>query len=207
MLILVSEFQVKVQESVTVLTQLCSVVTSIGLVVLVFGQSYSSLLLWLYGGPKLTAYLPVLLLRSHCLAVLLLGINGVTECYTNATADSKTIDRNNYIMIYESIAFLVVSYFLVSWLGPVGFIFGNCVNMALRILHSTRFIKIRHENTKYAPLLGLVPKPIFIGCLILAAVVTKVSQVILKKKKKNGVTENIRLLYIKFRISGILFSR
>ncbi|XP_046609050.1 protein RFT1 homolog [Neodiprion virginianus] len=167
---------VKVQESVNVLTQLCSVVTSIGLIVLVFGQSYSSLLLWLYGGSKLTAYLPVLLLRSHCLAVLLLGINGVTECYTNATADSKTIDRNNYIMIYESVAFLVVSYFFASWFGPVGFIFGNCVNMALRILHSTKFIKRRHENTKYRPLLGLVPKPIFVASLILAAVITKVSQ-------------------------------
>ncbi|XP_048507253.1 protein RFT1 homolog isoform X2 [Athalia rosae] len=167
---------VTVQESVNVLMQLCSVVTSIGLVVLVFGQSYSSLLLWLYGGSKLTADLPVLLLQSHCLAVLLLGINGVTECYTNATADSKTINRNNYIMIYESVAFLVVSYFFVSWFGPVGFIFGNCVNMALRILHSTRFIKRRHVGTKYAPLLGLVPKPIFVTFLIMSAIITKVSQ-------------------------------
>lgn len=173
-------FQIKVQESVTVLMQLCSVVTSIGLVVLVFGQSYSSLLLFLYGGTKLTAYLPVLLLRSHCLAVLLLGINGVTECYTNATADSKTIDRNNYLMIYESVAFLLGSYFFVSWFGPVGFILGNCVNMALRILHSTTFIKRRHLGTKYSPLIGLVPKPMFVGCLILAAIVTNASQVRLR---------------------------
>ncbi|XP_015590433.1 protein RFT1 homolog [Cephus cinctus] len=167
----------KIQESVNVLTQLCSVVTSIGLVVLVFGQSYSSLLLWMYGGSKLTSYLPVLLLRTHCLAVLLLGINGVTECYTNATADSATINKSNLIMIYESIAFLCASYVFATWLGPVGFILGNCVNMGLRILHSMTFINRRHRDTVYRPLRGLVPKPVFTASLIIAALITKVSHV------------------------------
>ncbi|TGZ38053.1 man(5)GlcNAc(2)-PP-dolichol translocation protein RFT1 [Temnothorax longispinosus] len=165
----------KVQESVNVLTRLCSVVTCIGLVVLVFGQSYSSLLLWLYGGSKLTLPLPVLLLRAHCLAVLLLGINGVTECYSNATADSATINKSNLIMIYQSIAFLGASYLFVIWFGPVGFIFGNCVNMSLRIIHSAKFINKRYQDTVYRPLRGLVPKPIFSTCLLVAAFVTNLS--------------------------------
>ncbi|XP_058802883.1 protein RFT1 homolog [Phymastichus coffea] len=166
----------RVEESTNVLRYLCVVVTSIGLIVLVFGQSYSSLLLWLYGGEKLTATLPILLLRAHCLAVLLLGINGVTECYTNATADSGTIDKNNVIMIYESLAFLVASYVFVTWFGPVGFILGNCVNMGLRIAHSTTFINRRYAETRYQPLQGLVPKPFFSCCLIIAALVTTFSQ-------------------------------
>ncbi|KAJ8683426.1 hypothetical protein QAD02_019218 [Eretmocerus hayati] len=166
---------VKVQESASVLRYLCATVTSIGLIVLVFGQSYSPLLLWLYGGEKLITPLPVLLLRAHCLAVLLLGINGVTECYTNATADSTTINKNNMIMIYESIAFLGASYIFATWFGPVGFIFGNCVNMGLRIAHSTIFIKRRYTETKYRPLLGLVPKPFFSCSLTLAALVTACS--------------------------------
>ena len=166
---------VKVQESVNVLTHLCSAVMSIGLVVLVFGQSYSSTLLWLYGGSKLTSYLPILLMRAHCLAILLLGINGVTECYTNATADSATINKSNWIMIYESIAFLGASYLFAIWFGPVGFILGNCVNMSLRILHSTIFINRRYKDTIYRPLCGLVPKPIFSASLLIAALVTTVS--------------------------------
>ncbi|XP_029174943.1 protein RFT1 homolog [Nylanderia fulva] len=164
-----------VQESVNVLTHLCSIVTSIGLIVLVFGQSYSSTLLWLYGGSKLTLPLPVLLLRAHCLAVLLLGINGVTECYTNATADSVTINKSNVIMVYESIAFLGASYLFAMWFGPVGFIFGNCVNMSLRIIHSATFINRRHRDTIYHPLRGLVPRPMFSASLLVAAFITNLS--------------------------------
>ncbi|XP_070154716.1 man(5)GlcNAc(2)-PP-dolichol translocation protein RFT1 isoform X1 [Polyergus mexicanus] len=165
-----------IQESVNVLTHLCSIVTSIGLIVLVFGQSYSSTLLWLYGGSRLTLPLPVLLLRAHCLAVLLLGINGVTECYTNATADSATINKSNVIMVYESIAFLGASYLFAIWFGPVGFIFGNCVNMSLRIIHSAMFINKRHRDTIYRPLCGLVPKPMFSASLLVAAFITNLSQ-------------------------------
>ncbi|XP_033175312.1 protein RFT1 homolog isoform X2 [Bombus vosnesenskii] len=166
---------VKIQESVNVLTHLCSAVMSIGLVVLVFGQSYSSTLLWLYGGTKLISHLPVLLMRAHCLAILLLGINGVTECYSNATADSATINKSNLIMIYESIAFLCASYLFAIWFGPVGFIFGNCVNMSLRIVHSTMFINKRYKDTMYRPLRGLVPKPMFSASLLIAALITNVS--------------------------------
>ncbi|XP_011164633.2 protein RFT1 homolog isoform X1 [Solenopsis invicta] len=165
----------KVQESVNVLTHLCSVVTCIGLVVLVFGQSYSSMLLWLYGGSKLILPLPVCLLRVHCFAVLLLGINGVTECYTNATADSATINNSNLIMVCHSITFLGASYLLTIWLGPVGFICGNCVNMFLRIIHSARFISKRHQDTIYRPLRGLVPKPMFSACLLVAGFITSLS--------------------------------
>lgn len=159
------------------LTHLCSVVTCIGLVVLVFGQSYSSLLLWLYGGSKLILPLPVLLLRAHCLAVLLLGINGVTECYTNATADNATINKSNLIMVYQSITFLGASYLFATWFGPVGFILGNCVNMGLRIIHSVIFINKRHQDTVYRPLRGLVPKPMFSTCLLVAAFATNLSHV------------------------------
>lgn len=166
----------KVQESVNVLMNLCSAVTSIGLVVLVFGQSYSSLLLWLYGGSKLIDDpLPVFLLKTHCLAVLLLGINGVTECYTNATADSKTINKNNIVMICESVVFLVASYIFVLLFGPVGFIFGNCVNMGLRIIHSVLFISKRHRDTNHHPLRGLILKPVFSGSLLFAALITNIS--------------------------------
>ncbi|XP_020278956.1 protein RFT1 homolog [Pseudomyrmex gracilis] len=181
---LIDQDPMKVQESVNVLTHLCSVVMSIGLIVLVFGQSYSSTLLWLYGGSKLTLPLPVLLLRAHCLAVLLLGINGVTECYTNATADSTTINKSNLIMVYESIAFLGASYLFATWFGPVGFILGNCVNMTLRIIHSSLFINKRHRDTIYRPLDGLIPKPVFSASLIIAAFITTLSHASLFPDKK-----------------------
>lgn len=81
-------------EAAEVLSQLCKVVTSIGLVVVVFGQSYSYSLLYLYGGNKLVAStLPVTLLRWHCFAIVLLAINGVTEAYVFATMNNKQLDK------------------------------------------------------------------------------------------------------------------
>lgn len=43
--------------------------------------------------------------------------------------------RYNYIMVIFSISFLLISYMLTSFLGPVGFILANCVNMLARIIH------------------------------------------------------------------------
>ena len=167
----------KIKESVDVLSRLCSTISSFGLIVLVFGYAYSPLLLWLYGGSKLTTLLPVQLMRAHCLAVLLLGINGVTECYVNATADNKTINKNNRIMFVESIVFPFASYIFTRLFGPVGFIIGNCLNMGIRIAHSTIFIEKRYSNTSYKPLKGIFPTPIFSISLIISAIVTNLSNV------------------------------
>lgn len=81
-------------ESAVVLSQLIRVVTSIGLVVVTFGQSYSYTLLYLYGGQKLIENgLSVTLLRFHSFAIVLLAINGVTEGYVNATMNNVQLDR------------------------------------------------------------------------------------------------------------------
>lgn len=156
---------------------LTSCLTSFGLVVLVFGQYYSSTLLWLYGGDKLTNDLPILLMRVHSISVLLLAINGITECYTNATADNDIINRN-YIYIFQSIAFFVTSYTFTRWLGPVGLIFGNCVNMIIRIYYSIIFITQRHVPLKnYKPLRGLIPTKFFFLSLSISIFITGLSHV------------------------------
>ncbi|CAG5088445.1 Similar to rft1: Protein RFT1 homolog (Xenopus tropicalis) [Cotesia congregata] len=169
------ENKVKVQESVDVLKHLTSCLTSFGLVVLVFGQYYSSTLLWLYGGDKLTNDLPILLMRVHSISILLLAINGITECYTNATADNDIINRY-YIYFFQSIAFFVTSYTFTRWLGPVGLIFGNCVNMIIRIYYSIIFITQRHLPLKnYKPLRGLIPTKFFFLSLSISIFITGVS--------------------------------
>ncbi|KAH0560515.1 protein RFT1 homolog [Cotesia glomerata] len=166
---------VKVRESVDVLKHLTSCLTSFGLVVLVFGQYYSSTLLWLYGGDKLTNDLPILLMRVHSISILLLAINGITECYTNATADNDIINRY-YIYFFQSIAFFVTSYTFTRWLGPVGLIFGNCVNMIIRIYYSIIFITQRHMLLKnYKPLRGLIPTKFFFLSLSISIFITGLS--------------------------------
>ncbi|KAM7350524.1 man(5)GlcNAc(2)-PP-dolichol translocation protein RFT1 [Cochliomyia hominivorax] len=158
----------KVQQAAQVLSHLSLVVSSIGLLALVFGQSYAHTVLLLYGGADFVADdLPVVLLKWHCLAIYFLAINGITEGYMFATNTSQDIDKYNYLMAIFSISFLVLSYVLTSIFGPVGFIFANCINMFSRICFSTRFIWLQYKPLNCNPLLGLMPKKLFLGTLIL----------------------------------------
>ncbi|RZC41890.1 RFT1 -like protein [Asbolus verrucosus] len=169
-----------ISESATVLSQLCNIVTSIGLMVVVFGQSYSYTLLYLYGGTKLVAnQLPVTLLRFHSFAIVLLAVNGVTEGYVFATMNNAQLDKYNYVMVIFSISFLVISYVLTNILGPVGFILANCVNMLARITHSLIYIGKKYQDTAYKPLEGLIPTSKFLLALAASGVATKISEVVL----------------------------
>lgn len=169
--------QNKIQESCNVLSQVCKTVSSIGLIVLVFGQSYAQTLLLLYGGEAfLVGGLPVQLLRSHCLAIVLLAINGVTECFTFATMTSAQLNSYNYLMVFFSISFLVLSYVLTYVFGPVGFIISNCINMFSRIVHSIHFINDKYKNTDYKPLEGLLVGKMFLLTLFVAGCICKISE-------------------------------
>lgn len=190
--------QYKVQESCAVLSQVCKIVSSIGLVVLVFGQCYSKTLLELYGGAAFVeSGLPVQLLRSHCLAIVLLAVNGITECYCFATMTSAQLNSYNYLMVFFSVTFLILSYMLTYFLGPVGFIISNCVNMFARIVHSISFIYKKYKNTNYEPLNGLYVGKIFLMTLFIAGIICKVSEY---KVLPNGI-----LLHIAIGIISLLF--
>ncbi|KAJ0176582.1 hypothetical protein K1T71_007761 [Dendrolimus kikuchii] len=169
--------QNKIQESCQVLSQACKTVSSIGLIVLVFGQSYARTLLTMYGGEAFVASgLPVQLLRSHCLAIVLLAINGVTECYAFATMTSAQLNSYNYLMVFFSVSFLILSYVLTSIFGPVGFIISNCINMFARIVHSIHFITNKYKDTDYKPLEGLFVGKIFLLVLFIAGCLCKISE-------------------------------
>nr|CAD7441970.1 unnamed protein product [Timema bartmani] len=171
--------QKHMSESSNVLCQLLRCITSLGLVILVFGQSYSTLLLFLYGGRGLISGPGPTLMRAHCLSVLLLAVNGVTECYSFATMSTRQLDRYNYMMALLSILFLIVSWGLTTLLGGVGFILANCCNMAARIAHSVQFIKEKYHDTTYQPLKGLLPGSYFLGMLVFTGTLTKISEMYL----------------------------
>ncbi|CAH0564096.1 unnamed protein product [Brassicogethes aeneus] len=174
--------QSHISESANVLSQLCKVVTSIGLVVVVFGQAYSHNLLYLYGGSKLVETgLPVTLLQSHSFAIVLLAINGVTEGFVFATMSNKQLDRYNYLMVVFSVMFLLISYVLTNIFGPVGFILANCVNMTARIIHSIIYINRMYKGSPYKPLNGLYPGFKFVAILILSFIATKISEAYFQK--------------------------
>ena len=124
-----------VQKAAHVLYVLLKGLTFLGLIILVFGFSYSHLLLSLYGGRTLTDGPGPLLLRAHCVCVLLLGINGVTEAFVFAAMNKAQLDRHNGAMAIFTFIYLGLAWLFSWFLGGVGFILANCVNMTLRICY------------------------------------------------------------------------
>lgn len=162
-----------------VLESLLKLVTLIGLVILAFGYAYSQLALDIYGGSLLSGGSGPVLLRFYCLYVLLLAINGVTECFTFASMSKEQVDRFNYIMLGLSLSFLCLSYYMTIWLGSVGFILANCFNMGLRIAHSLHYIRKYYRNSPYRPLSALMPSAAVVCVLAVSATVTRYSEVTL----------------------------
>lgn len=85
----------RVAQAHSVLENLLKVVTSIGLIGMVFGQSYAKTVLTIYGGTKFVDDdgLSVLLLRWHAVAIVLLAINGICEGYMFSTMTSKELNK------------------------------------------------------------------------------------------------------------------
>ncbi|XP_055413109.1 protein RFT1 homolog isoform X3 [Bubalus kerabau] len=119
------------------------------------------------------------LLRAYCLYVLLLAINGVTECFTFAAMSKAEVDRYNFTMLALSSSFLVLSYVLTHWCGSVGFILANCFNMGIRITQSLYFIYRYYRKSPHRPLAGLFLSPVLLGTFALSGGITAVSEMFL----------------------------
>jgi len=120
---------------------LLKIVSLIGILVLVFGQAYSQLLLQIYGGDRLGKNpVSVNLLRLHCMYVYILAINGVTESFFNATMSNKELNEHNKRLINFSVAFLCFTFAFSKLFNIYGFLLANCANMIVRIIYSSRHI-------------------------------------------------------------------
>ncbi|XP_035677081.1 protein RFT1 homolog [Branchiostoma floridae] len=162
-----------------VLQSLLKVVVLIGLTILVFGYAYSFLALDIYAGEMLSSGSGPSLLRWYCVYVLLIAINGTTECFVFAAMSQEEVDRYNKKMLVFSVLFLTSAVYLTRWLGSVGFIFANCLNMLARIVHSLYFMLGYYEGSQWRPLSGLVPSRWVSAVLVVSWVVTSYSEMIL----------------------------
>uniref|UniRef100_A0A7N6BQU6 Protein RFT1 homolog n=1 Tax=Anabas testudineus TaxID=64144 RepID=A0A7N6BQU6_ANATE len=171
-----SQKQEEVAIAAEVLECLLKLVLVIGLIITVFGYAYSHLALDIYGGSLLSSGAGPTLLRCYSCYVLLLAVNGVTECFVFAAMSQKEVDKYNLVMLALSVSFLFLSYILTWWAGGVGFIMANCLNMGLRILHSLLYIYNYFKFSQWRPLRGLVPSPLLLGALVVSAGVTAVSE-------------------------------
>lgn len=166
----------EVSMAANVLECLLKLVLLIGLVITAFGYSYSYLALDMYGGELLSSGTGPSLLRYYSVYVLLLAINGVTECFVFAAMSEKEVDRYNLVMLGLSASFLLLSYWLTWLFGSVGFILANCSNMTLRIIHSLIYIRRYFQHSDHTPLSGLRPHPALLLTLTISFILTAFSE-------------------------------
>ncbi|GFR29223.1 protein RFT1 homolog [Trichonephila clavata] len=164
--------------ALTVLGNILKMMILLGLTILMFGYSYSQLLLHLYGGTKLSAGIGLTLMRWHCLYVLLLAVNGVSEGFKFAVMNHVEIDRYNKSLVLLSVGFLTAAYCLVSVFGSSGFIIANCLNMLFRIVHSIHFIQEYFQVPKYW-WWKITPHSLIVTILCVILGVTSISEVYL----------------------------
>eukprot|EP01134_Creolimax_fragrantissima_P002325 CFRG2325T1 len=180
----------------------------LGLVFVSFGPPYTTILLDIYGGHTISTGVGPSLLSWYCLYVLLLGVNGITECFLIASADRGLIDRYNHLMIGFSVVFLATSLTLTrTRLGAAGFIVANCVNMGLRILYGANYAHEYfkpspiHTNASISrhPLRYALPSRILLATLFVSACVTSLSHVLLLETfsfEDEGIPYSTRELYL-----------
>ncbi|XP_061583601.1 protein RFT1 homolog [Cololabis saira] len=174
-----SQKQEEVAIAAEVLECLLKLVLVIGLIITVFGYAYSHLALDIYGGSLLSSGTGPSLLRCYSCYVLLLAVNGITECFVFAAMSQEEVDKYNLVMLALSVSFLLLSYMLTWWAGGVGFILANCLNMGLRILHSLRYIHHYFQFSQWKPLRGLLPSPLLLLVLAVSAGITAASEAVL----------------------------
>jgi oligosaccharide translocation protein RFT1 len=173
---------------------LLKMVSLIGLLVFVFGQSYSQMLLQIYGGDKLGKNeMCVNMLRFHCFYLYLLALNGITESFFNATMSESQLNKHNYKLIIFSLFFLAFSFAFAKTFHIYGFLLANCINMCIRIyyssLHIRKFFKgyrYNQEVTSQNDLIsdkqsydvhrGFLPNLILGSALCLSLIITKTTE-------------------------------
>lgn len=162
-----------------VLCALLKLTVLVGLIICSFGSAYSYLALHLYGGSVLSSGIGPALLRWYCVYVVMLGLNGITECFAFAAMRKEQVDRHQSFLFIFCVGFLGSAVFLTKHFGSVGFIWANCLSMVLRIIYSVIFIsKFYQDISSVRPVVEMIPKIQILVALLVDVVFTMLSNVI-----------------------------
>ena len=136
----------RLRTATSVLRNLLHCTAVMGLVVCTFGMSYAWLALYVYGGANLTGagsecclcihfFAGARLLRVYCAYVVLLAVNGIGECFMFATLLHEQVRRHERFLTLVAVVYVPMQVLLAAWIGAVGFLAVNCVNMIARIAY------------------------------------------------------------------------
>lgn len=82
------------------------------------------------------------MLSAYCVYVPIMGLNGITEAFLQATADTPRLATHSRWMVIFSVVYLAVCIIAFNGLGlgSVGFVVANCWNLSVRFWVSWLYI-------------------------------------------------------------------
>lgn len=119
-----------------ILTDILHLYNTLSLLIFTLGPTGAPLLLRLVAGSTWSNSGAGAVLGTYCYYIPLLAINGVSEAFVAATADSKDLRSQSFMMTVFSFLFAGSAWlFLRRWeWGARGLVAANCVNMGLRVV-------------------------------------------------------------------------
>ncbi|KAL2650675.1 hypothetical protein R1flu_018803 [Riccia fluitans] len=151
-------------------------VTFVGLLFVVFGPSYSYVLLRLLYGRHWADTEASTALGCYCLYIMALALNGTTEAFLHAVVTKSQLFWSNVWLSLFSFIYMVFSVILIRTAGSIGLILANSLNMAMRIAYSVIFIKSFFKNSSTFSLWWALPKPQVLVVFLGSAIITQISR-------------------------------
>ena len=137
------EHKQNLTQASTILTMILHFYTLISLLAVTLGPTLAPLLLNIIAGKKWSATSASSVLATYCYYIPFLAINGVTEAFVAAVATSSDLYIQSLNMGLFFAIFAGSAWFFIGELGwgGSGVVAANTVNMGLRIIWNTWFIK------------------------------------------------------------------
>ncbi|CEF64497.1 Protein RFT1 homolog [Strongyloides ratti] len=165
----------------------------VGLVIAIFSSPYSGIAVRILLGENLLKYANgALLLSAYAKVLVIMAINGLTECLAMSLMNEIQISKHGIFLFGLGISNIAVSIILSKNIGSIGFIISNGIHMVIRILYNCIFIdKIKY--TKFRPFSDYYLKKRTLFILFLSIIFTQLSYYIFEV---NNMDKNLNILGI-----------
>uniref|UniRef100_A0A0N5BHW3 Protein RFT1 homolog n=1 Tax=Strongyloides papillosus TaxID=174720 RepID=A0A0N5BHW3_STREA len=147
----------------------------VGFVIGIFSSPYSGIGVRILLGENLLKYANgALLLSTYAKILVIMAINGLTECLAMSLMNEVQISKHGIFLFGLGISNIITSIVLSKAIGSIGFIFSNGIHMVIRILYSCYYIdKIKQK--KFRPFSDYYINRKTVSLLIMSMVLTQSS--------------------------------
>lgn len=124
------------------------IMLSLGTLTIVGSQIAGWQAITLLYSDKWASQTSVELLQAYAVHVFCCALNGMSEAYINAKADSETLKKLRGLLVFNSFLYLWMCYIFAvhpGYFGFKGLIYANCFSMAVRATASLYFAT-QHEH-------------------------------------------------------------